>query len=87
MHPTWSLAPLLAALGIAFATSADARLSKDVAPTFQAIELDVDPDTARYSGRVVITLDVRSPVREIVLHADGQKLDRIALTQATTPSR
>jgi aminopeptidase N len=85
MHLTRSLVVPLAALAIAFAGPAEARLSKDVVPTLQTIELEADPDSTNYSGRVVITLDVRSPMREIQLHADGQKLDRIALSQGGKP--
>ncbi|MGH7731320.1 MAG: M1 family aminopeptidase [Candidatus Eiseniibacteriota bacterium] len=76
---------LIAVLGLTSAIQAEARLAKDVVPTLQTIELDTDPDSTSYSGRVVISLDVRSPVSAIRLHADGQKLERIALTQGGKP--
>ena len=76
-----SLFPLVVVIGFTLAAPAQARLSKDVVPTLQRMELDTNPDSATYRGRVAITLDVRSPVSAIQLHADGQKLDRIALTQ------
>jgi alanyl aminopeptidase len=81
MNVARSFALLLAVPGFMLAAPAQARLSKDVVPTLQRIELDANPDSATYSGKVVITLDVRSPVAAIQLHADGQKLERIALTQ------
>ena len=81
MNVARSLALPLAVLGVTLTAPAEARLSKDVVPTLQVIELDTHPDSTRYSGRVVITLDVRSPVAAFQLHAEGQKLERIALTQ------
>jgi len=76
---------LVALLTLASAATADARLTNDVAPTFQSIELKTDPDSTRYTGRVVIALDVIKPTRVIQLHADGQTLERIALTQGGKP--
>jgi hypothetical protein len=53
-------APALARQGSAPALD---RLSTDVMPTRQAVELTVDPDQTGYQGRVVIDLNVDKPTR------------------------
>ena len=72
---------IVALLVLMSAARTEARVTNDVVPTSQTIELTTDPDSTTYSGRVVIALDVVKPTRAIQLHADGQKLERIALTQ------
>jgi alanyl aminopeptidase len=68
------------------------RLGTDVVPVLEEVHLRVDPDSSNYDGWVRVTLDVAKPTRQITLHAEGQKLARVALTQqgraiATTSER
>lgn len=46
------------------------RLGGDVVPTAYELEMDVDPDRPRYSGRVTIDIRVVEPVSHIWLHAE-----------------
>lgn len=59
--------------------TAPGRLSKQVVPQRYALELDVDPAKADFGGRVAITVNVRQPVKEIVLHADHLRAGRATL--------
>ncbi len=78
----WSLVAglLVCTLGLARVCAA-AGLPTDVVPTFQAIHLRVDADTTDYSGSVKVDLEVRKPTRTIQLYAEGEKLERVVLTQ------
>lgn len=44
-------------------------LSKQVRPSHYALQLALDPDAERFSGEVLISVDVRQPVPHILLHA------------------
>ena len=77
----WLAAGLLAAAGAQGAT----RLSTDVLPVFQQVHLRTHPDSASYSGRVKMDLQVRKPTSTVTLHADGQSLEHIALIQKGKP--
>jgi alanyl aminopeptidase len=57
------------------------RLSSGVSPVFQAVHLRADADSTRYTGWMKADLDVRTPGNRITLHAEGQTLESIALTQ------
>ena len=58
-----------------------ARLVTDVVPVSQEVRLRIDADTTEYTGSIRATLEVREPTRVVRLHAEGQKLDRVKLTQ------
>src|SRR5580765_7632970 len=75
------LLPLALAVACSAVSPAHARLGRDVVPTFQAVRLRVDADSTDYRGSVRIVLDVAKPTAKIELHADGETLDRVALTQ------
>jgi alanyl aminopeptidase len=73
---------------LAFATCAAApagaaseRLSTDVVPVLEEIHLRVDPDSSDYGGWVRVTLDVAKSARQMTLHAEGQRIERVTLTQ------
>ena len=72
---------MLLAGALAIVRPADARLGSDVVPTFQSVRLRVNADSADYRGSVRIELAVRKPTATVHLHADGQTLERVALTQ------
>ena len=72
---------LAGASGAAAATNGFQRLGADVTPALEEIHLRAAPDSTRYSGWVRVTLEVHRPTREVQLHADGQRLERIALSQ------
>jgi alanyl aminopeptidase len=59
----------------------DVRLGDDVLPTFEAIQLRVDPGQKEYSGRVVVDLTARRTTGAFHFHALGQTLSRVALTR------
>ncbi len=75
----WAMVAILTPL--ASSASAVDRLSTDVAPTFQSIDLRADSDSARYSGWVHVDLDVRRPTSTITLDAEGQELEGVTLKQ------
>jgi alanyl aminopeptidase len=55
------------------------RLSRDVVPTHQAVELTLDPDKTAYDGRVIVDLTVRRPTAEIRFHARALTIDTVSL--------
>jgi len=57
------------------------RLSHDVVPTFQAIELSLDADHTTYDGRVRIELDVREPTNQFRFHWLGDSLLSVVLAR------
>jgi aminopeptidase N len=75
----WLAAGILTAFA---APAAAARLGSDVAPVLEEIHLRVDPDSTTYAGWVRVTLDVRKPTPVVRLHAEGQTLERVTLTQS-----
>jgi alanyl aminopeptidase len=63
------------------ADAPDVRLGRDVVPTFQRVQLRLDPDKRSYSGSVHVELKVASASDTIRFHAEGQKLARVTLRQ------
>src|SRR5262245_22002432 len=57
------------------------RLGTDVVPVLEEVHLRVDPDSTDYSGWVKVTLGVAKPTRQMTLHAEGQRLEGVTLTQ------
>ncbi|OGF17284.1 MAG: hypothetical protein A2W00_14100 [Candidatus Eisenbacteria bacterium RBG_16_71_46] len=93
MRPCAALAPILLLL-LASGASADtppaadpARLGAQVVPTFQAIELQVNADRPDYRGSTRIELEVREPTSSFRFHAQGLKLERLALEAGGRPVR
>jgi len=73
-----SLAFLLAALSAAVqADPLPMQLPDDVKPVRYAVELKVDPDQPRFSGRVRIELQLQKAQKELRLHARGLKLSGV----------
>jgi alanyl aminopeptidase len=60
----------------------DVRLGRDVVPTFQLVRLKLDPDKRSFTGSVHVELKVAKATDQIRFHADGQRLTRVALSQA-----
>lgn len=58
----------------------DNRLDPLVTPVFQAIHLDIDPDSTHYSGSVRIELQVHEPTRTFRFHSEVAHLQQVALT-------
>jgi alanyl aminopeptidase len=59
--------------------AADMRLGNEVRPTYQVIELKVDPSTSGYTGSTRISLKVENEVPLVRLHADGIEISRVRL--------
>ena len=55
------------------------RLASDVEPLSQAVTLQLDPRLDRYAGNVVVDVQVRKPVRDIRLHAEGQSIQSVTI--------
>jgi alanyl aminopeptidase len=55
------------------------RLPKDVVPTFESIDLRLDPDRADYSGTVRVDLKVEKSTAAIHFHAQDMTLGKIVL--------
>jgi len=76
---------LLASPAFLFAEDdVDYRLPAGIAPTSQAIELNLDPSTPGYSGTTTIKLTVDKPTNRIGLHQIGLELSSIVLTSGDT---
>jgi alanyl aminopeptidase len=58
------------------------RLSADVRPVMQLLNLSIDPDQADYSGSTIITIDVTSEQTKLRLHARDMQIDELRLMQA-----
>jgi alanyl aminopeptidase len=63
------------------------RLDPNVAPTFQAVDLQLDADQENYSGAVRIDLRVAQATREFLFHAEEMTIDSATLqgTQGDIP--
>jgi len=85
LRPAAFLLALAVAASEASAERSSERLGGDVVPVFQEIRLSLDPADRSYSGRVVIELDVRSPVTSFRLHCDGPRLVDLRLTRGDRP--
>jgi alanyl aminopeptidase len=55
------------------------RLADDVRPTFQTIELRLDPQSTSFSGSVHIDLEVRAATSRFRFHARSLTLERVVL--------
>jgi alanyl aminopeptidase len=88
MRPRYTRAAVCALLLIATASFAVAatpnepRLDPNVAPTSQAVELNLDSNQDNYNGSVRIQLHVTKATREFLFHAEEMKLDKVELTGA-----
>src|SRR5262249_55195393 len=59
----------------------DVRVGQDVQPTFQRVQLRLDPDKRTYSGVIHVDLKVANATDSVRFHAEGQKLTRVTLRQ------
>ncbi len=59
------------------------RLTREVIPASQSIQLTVDPRRQEFSGQTVIDLEVRESVSQFRFHARDMKLDRVTLHHGT----
>lgn len=57
-------------------------LDRNVSPSFQVIELDLDADRTEYSGRVTIELTVKNATDAFTFHAHEMSLDEVSLRGA-----
>src|SRR5262249_37760854 len=67
------------ALFLALSAFSVPRLSKTVSPTFEAIELELDPAKADYSGSVRFELHASAVASDFALHARGMDIKRMEL--------
>jgi alanyl aminopeptidase len=70
---------IVGAAAPAHAAKFSERLGRAVVPTFQSIELKLDPAQAEYSGSTRIELEVREPTDAIRFHSEGQRLHPVRL--------
>jgi alanyl aminopeptidase len=78
-RPTPALTAGILISGWALISSAEAaRLGRDVVPTFQAVELEVDANQSDYRGAVRIALRVETPTDRFGLH--GREMEIVTLT-------
>jgi cytosol alanyl aminopeptidase len=76
---------LLALATAAFAAENEPRLDPNVAPTTEAVELNLDSNQSDYTGSVKIQLHVAKTTREFLFHAEEMKLDKVELTGTDGP--
>ncbi len=76
--PAW-ISLFLVVLAVVPSLADEPRLDPNVAPTFMAIELDLDADKDDYTGSVRIDLRVERPTREFLFHAEEMTLDTVEL--------
>jgi alanyl aminopeptidase len=84
------LTPVLTAAALAcgwtLTPSAEAaRLGRDVVPTFQAVELEVDANQSDYRGAVRIALRVETPTDHFSLHARDMEILSLTLEGPSGP--
>lgn len=63
------------------------RLSSDVQPLHYRLELDIQPETAGFSGSAAIDVDIRAPSEVIYLHGNGLTVSSATLTAADNITR
>ena len=66
--------------GIDLAGADNARLGRDVLPTFQSVSLRLDAGTSSYTGTTRIEIEVKRPTDTIRFHAEGVVMDKIRLS-------
>ncbi|HUU45838.1 MAG TPA: M1 family metallopeptidase [Acidobacteriota bacterium] len=64
---------------------ADARLSTQVVPTFEAITLKIDADRPDYTGTAQFELEVKEQTSTFNFHAEGMTIDKLTLTRGGQP--
>jgi alanyl aminopeptidase len=69
---------------LAFSASqaATERLSRDIVPVFQRIDLTVDADRAEYDGSVYVELLAHTKIESFRFHAQGLTITELTLRQA-----
>jgi alanyl aminopeptidase len=82
--PTLTAAFLAAGWALTFPAEA-ARLGRDVVPTFQAVELEVDASQSDYRGAVRIALRVPAPTDRFSLHARDMEIVSLTLEGPSGP--
>lgn len=65
------------------AAALGARLPRDITPSFQAVDLTLDPDSSTYHGAVRVDLEVSKRTDTIRFHAKEMDLRRIVLVHGT----
>lgn len=78
-HTAFTLVLILLAVA---SYAGDNRLGTDVRPTYQVIELKIDPSTTSYSGATRISLRIERDVPAIRLHSEGIEIARVRLEGA-----
>ncbi len=66
-------------LGVSSASADEPRLDPNVAPTFQAVDLNLDADQEDYTGSVRIELRVAKATRDFLFHAEEMTIDSATL--------
>ena len=61
------------------------RLTTDIRPTFQQIELRLDPEERAYTGRAQIELAALQPVSSFSFYAEGLTIESLVLSNASGP--
>ena len=90
MHRSIALAPLLygASFVVAFPAAAQEQtreiLPSNVVPSHYDLAIHPDLNTLTFTGRNAITVQVKAPVRDIVLNADGLTFDTVQLGSGET---
>ncbi|MBV8495353.1 MAG: M1 family metallopeptidase, partial [Gammaproteobacteria bacterium] len=88
LHATHLTCAALAALlfagaGAAADTVPTGRLPGDVTPTHYQLNLRIDPRADEFSGRAVIRVTVRVPLRTIWLHGHGLEVAAVSVTSGS----
>jgi alanyl aminopeptidase len=78
----WTSVCLAVLVAVSAAYADEPRLDPNVAPTFEAIELNLDSDKEDYTGTVRIELLVGQATREFMFHAEEMTLDQVELRGA-----
>ena len=76
-----SLFLLCIAGGVHAAEALDVRLGDAIVPTFQRVQLKLDPDKRNFAGSVRVELRVARASDTLRFHAEGQRLTRLVLRQ------
>jgi alanyl aminopeptidase len=56
-----------------------AELPEGVRPLAYRLELDVDPESARFSGRATIEIELSAPAEHVWMHGSGLSVERVTL--------
>lgn len=78
---TLTLSSLIAILAFASSALAVDRIDPNTYPTFQSVHLNLNADSANYTGETTVNITVKEPKNTFTFHAQDMELTEVTLTK------